>query len=151
MANGLTLRSMGRLVGRHLIHKCVLEKWAGKQNDKDTWTDLGSGSTFNCRHVATGGVLFGGTSAAQDFDSTLLVALTAAVSGEFAFERTSRYRMRVFEYKTPKEKTAPGGPPELKRQYWLEMVRSEMVEDNEGSDFLAVLQCRNSKPWAALA
>ncbi len=143
---GLTLRSMGRFTARHLIHNCVLEKWAGRgPNDRDTWTPLG---VYKCRLVPAGGVAFNGTSAAQDFDAQLILGLTGGQSGQPAFDRTARYRMVVREYKTPLERlTAESGPPEIKRTYWLEMTRADHIEDNAGTDFIAVLQCRNAKQW----
>lgn len=146
---GLTARSVFRLSTRHFIHQCRLEKWQGKQNDKDTWEDLG---LFQCLHIASGGVAFSGTSNAQDFDSTVLIMLPGgeANGAQPAFERTGRYRLRVFEYKGDREKENPDGPPELKRQYWLEMTRADHHQDNAGNDLMASLECRNSKPWRAL-
>lgn len=147
--NGLTARSAFRMSTRHFIHECFLEKWSGKQNDKDVWTSLG---LFKCRHIPTGGVAFSGTGNAQDFDSTVLLMLPGGQEGgaQPAFERTGRYRLRVVEYKGNREATDPDGEPELKRQYWLEMTRADHLQDAGGNDLMASLECRNSKPWAAL-
>ena len=146
---GLTARSVLRMSARHFIHQCRLQKWLGKQNDKDTWTDLGG---YNCLHVPSGGVAFSGTGNAQDYDATVYIMLPGGegAGAQPAFDRNARYRLRVYEYKGPREKTDPDGPPELKREYWLEMTRADSFQDNAGNDLMASLECRNSKPWPAL-
>lgn len=140
---GMTARSMARVVARHLRASARIQVYAGKVNDKDTWTLVGD---FAARIDQSTLVTRQAQQASQDYDSAVLFAIPGADSPEtVTFSRDKRYRILVTEFKSTNETASE--TPQVKRTHYLESREIVALQDNVGTDFLYMARCSKGTPW----
>lgn len=135
-ANGATQRSIARMVGRHFRDEAYVERMSGRVNDIETWEAI---ARFPCKLVEKGGVSYLPDSAAQAYDSEVIVATGVSLA-----DRNERYRVTVTQFKTPNEQD-PDAEPEVKRTRYFEVVSCQTAADNRGTDMFQVLRVKNGK------
>ena len=114
-----------------------MRRKTGSDNGVPSWTvsDTFSGRLFSksrTNHTATG--------QSQNYDAQCIVS-----ASQTAFENAGQaWQVKVLEYKARLEKTAPDGPPELKRTRYFRLAGvGERLQGQDGREFLQILELIN--------
>lgn len=137
MPAGATLRTIGRMAGRHFRDQAQLQRWSGKVDEIDTYEDQG---LFNCKLMESSGVVYGLDNAAQNYSTTVIL-----MGGIPPSEPDDRYRVKVTQFKSPAE--SDSAEPEVKRTRYLDVEAVQAKTDLAGTDSLTVLRCKNGEAW----
>lgn len=134
---GMTLRTIGRISGRHFIDQVQVQRWKGKVDEIDTYENVGSG-LFNGKLIENSGFTYGQQQGDQAYSSTVII-----LGGVGPTEPDDRYRVAVTQFKSKLEKDDPEGDAEIKRTRYLDVVTTQTIQDNRGTDLMWVLRCKN--------
>lgn len=138
---GLTLRSLGRYVGRHLLDQVLVEEYAGRgSGGKPGITDWRTVGTVRGRYRESAGWTRDPKGDSQEYSSVVTLEATALVT-----DPDKRYRLTVTEHRGPRELQTDGDTPEVKRTRVLEVVSATLHKDAGNNDTLQTARCTNGK------
>jgi len=138
---GLTQRTVGRFVGRHLLDEVKIEEYAGRgAGGKPGVTDWRLVATVRGNYRESAGWTRDAKGVDQEYTSVVLLEATALVT-----DPDKRYRLTVSEHRGQRELQNDNGEPEVKRTRILEIVSASLHKDAGNNDTHQTARCTNGK------